>query len=491
MKAYLQRVTINCRPEPRPFGEVAEPWQWASLDPMVPALEFVAGVRMPDHYFRRSFLRVWPRGHDKTGAIGRILNWLLLYAKRPLNLYTAAGDTDQAHLIVESMQMEATLNPWLRNRIRFTRKVVRGPGGVLNVLSSDAPTAYGLTPDVMIFDEITHWEKDDLWNALYSGRGKRPGSVVIIITNSGQINSWQHRIYREAKEDLATWDTQEAPIDTQMASWMSAEEIAKIRRMLPRGLARRVLDNRWTDPAEEADYITRAEIVACQDLGRALGLVYQRGGNHNTKYFGSIDYGPRRDRTVCCVGHLRDDDVLAVDRMDVFQGSSDSPVLIATVEDWVREITDAFNYPKLWVDPYQMEGSIQKWELTVPVERFEARGGKSNYQMAETLRSLLSNTRVAWYPGAGTLIVEGRQETLVDELAGLVIKTTPYGYRFDHTAKFHDDRAVALGMLALGALKELPSVIGSMNVEPVKVVPSVPLNVAPLKSHTRGLWGMG
>lgn len=454
--AYLNRVVIDSRPEPRQFGLVSEQWQKDLNGNIIPALESVAGVRR-DYLGPRSFWYTLGRGHDKTSSIGRLMNWVLGYSRRRLNMAVAAADADQAGLIVEAMEGELNHNPWLKKLITVRRQRVYGPGGVLKVLAANAPTTWGLNCDVVILDELTHWNNDELWKVLWSGREKRPGSVFIVITNAGVKGSWQDDLHAKAKSSTS-WFVYDAPEGKQLASWMSPEAVQRMRDMLPRGLAKRVLDNKWIDPAEEADYLTRQEIQTCEGLGKDLGLVYQIGGNKITRYVAGIDYGPRRDRTALAILHFDlGKGKVFLDKLDVWQGSPDSPIRVQAVEEWIRDVNKHFYYPTLVIDPYQMEGTIQKFELSQPVERFEARGGKRTYEMAENLRSLIVNKQLVWYEGAGNLLVDGKQDTLVDEIAGLVIKPTPYGYRFDHEAGFHDDRAVAVGMAALFACRQDPS----------------------------------
>jgi hypothetical protein len=500
---YLDRVVIDSRPEPRRFGAVADPWQWEDAKLLAPVLESVAGVR--EYEGPRSVWITRGRGHDKTSSIGRFLNWLLGYSPRHLSIVVAAGDSDQAGLIVEAMGNEARLNPWLASRVRLHRDKAYGPGGYLKVLSADAATSMGLNADVLIVDELTHWKKPDLWEVLWTGREKRPGAVAVVITNAGVLGTWQDRLHKLALASPSDWLVRDTPPGVHLASWMSKEAINRLRSMFPRGLAKRVIDNIWIDPAEEADFLTRAEIEACDALGRLLGLTYQVQGRKGIRYVAGIDYGPRRDRTALVVLHAHpagaqhagpvNPGTVVVDRLDVWQGSPDEPILIQAIDDWLSQQRQAFPNLEVVFDPYQMEGLAQKWEQRMRVERFEARGGKRTYEMAENLRSLIVSKQLVWYPGAGTLVVNGYQETLVDEIAGLIIKPTPYGYRFDHEAAFHDDRAVAIGMAALHAVRMDPSgpgvLPGTVAVEEVKTfIPGVRVNrdQRPASSR-RGIWG--
>ncbi len=244
------------------------------------------------------------------------------------------------------------------------------------------------------------------------------------------------------------WYVYEAP--HRLASWMSDERINDLRRMLPRGLAKRLYDNIWVDAAEDCQFVTREEVQACVDNA----LVYRnRGISSHSPYYAAIDYGPVRDRTVMCVLHMEEGRII-LDRMDAIQGSSERRVPISLIEDWIDEIRKAFPNCNFVVDPYSLEGTIQKYQGLVEMERFEARGGKANYEMAANLRNLLVNGKMSFYPRAGELYLpDGRCEDIVDEISEVSIKPMAYGYRIINDGHTHDDRTVALGMAALQAVK--------------------------------------
>jgi hypothetical protein len=450
---YLQHVVIDRSPEPTAFRLAAEPWQWALASKIAPAIERIAGYN-PSYSGPRCFWFTLPRGHDKTSFIGRFASWALCFNRKSISGIAAARDRDQANFILDYMRAEARLNPWIDQRLSFHNYQVRGQNeSKLQIVSADAQSAFGNKSDFVIFDELTHWEKRDLFDSLFSGKEKRPQSVYIVITNAGLLRSWQHELIEHAKKN-PDWFVYESP--GPIAGWLSQEKIAQDAALLPKGLADRVLYNRWLDPSEGCGYITRAEAEACQRLGRELNLHYRHKAipGASGQYVAAIDYAPVRDRTVATVGHKDPSGVVVVDKMDVFQGSRENRVQIETLEEWMRDVNEAFRRPLFVVDPYQMESTIQRYSSRFRIERFEARGGKANYELAVNLHNLTIHHQLAWYDGCGTIFADGKPHTLVDEIAELVIKTMTYGYRFDHEQSKHDDRAVALGMMALYAVKE-------------------------------------
>jgi hypothetical protein len=372
-------------------------------------------------------------------------------------MLAAAADVDQAALLTESMETERLLNPWIKKRVGIGRGRAWGKGGYLKIITSDAPSASGHNVDVFVFDEVTMWEKRDLWDVVLTGREKRPGSVLLVITNAGVRGSWQEGVLAQARTN-SDWDVYESPEGVHLASWMDAERIAKNRLLVTPAMAKRMYDNKWVDPGEDSGFLSREDVQACEESGRALQLIPTRLGRRDVDYVAGIDYGPKRDRTALSVLHHAHDGTIRVDELTVLQGSPGQPVPIAAVEGWVEDINRRFHRPMLVIDPYQMEGTVQKYEYHQQVVRFESRGGKSNYEMASTLRSLVANKRLVWYAGAGDLpLADGRVETFADELCGLVIRATIYGYRFDHQVSFHDDRACSVGMAVLYAARNPPA----------------------------------
>ncbi|MDI6773536.1 MAG: terminase large subunit, partial [bacterium] len=77
-------------------------------------------------------------------------------------------------------------SPLLRGSVRITSReiVVPATGSRLRVLSSDAPTAYGLRPDWIAVDELAEWRRRELWDSLWSATGKRPRCRMIVITTA-------------------------------------------------------------------------------------------------------------------------------------------------------------------------------------------------------------------------------------------------------------------------------------------------------------------
>lgn len=468
LSSYLHNVTIASSPAPSRFGDIAEPWQRELLAPKIPAFEHLMGLR-DDYKGPRNLMSILSRGHDKSSLEGRLCNAALLFSKRQIKGYIFASDEDQGKLILQAMEEEARLNPWFYDRLTFRNGVVLGPSGFVEVLPADSGSAYGLRGNLFIADEFTHWKNDRLWRAVVSGKDKVSPNLLVVLSNAGVLDTWQHNVFLEAQANPKKWSLFYR--EGMLASWIDPEAIADTRKLLPPFEGDRLYGNLWIDPAAEADYLRKEEIAGCIALAAHLRLSPQYFGKPGIQnYVGAIDYGPRRDRTALCIVHLDLMNRVIVDRLDVWQGSPDSPTSIDRVEQWIETQHKKF-HPVLWVvDPYQMEGTIQDMERkSIPVERFASRGGAGTYQLAQLLRALVVEARLLWYPGAGDLVLpDGKIESFADELRYLRVKKMPYGFRFDHLAQKHDDRAVAVTMAALRAI-ELSQAPVIQNLQSIKL----------------------
>ena len=140
-----------------------------------------------------------PRGHSKTQDIAIAAVWALAFATRPIRGYCYAADRAQAALLKEAMQRVVRLNPWIGSILDVQRgEVVNiasqhpGEGGTLRIEASDVGSSYGILADVIIADEVCHWQGDGaLWHSLISSAAKRAGCLLLAISNAGFVDSWQ------------------------------------------------------------------------------------------------------------------------------------------------------------------------------------------------------------------------------------------------------------------------------------------------------------
>lgn len=254
-RAYLQMTVVNSLPRPRPFGEISEPWQWNDMfnPAFIKAVESMIAseeeaIRSP-YTGPHSFWRTFPRGSDKTSALARTVNHLLIFGRRsvPLKISVAAADKRQAKFLRDAMLVEKSLNPWFGKHLEINQYDAKGPSGELVILSADAGGAFGAGDDVIICDELTHWPSQDLFVALFSGRIKRQSNITIIITNAGYKGTWQWEALNNAKSN-PKWDVYDKP--GYKSGWVTKDMLKETRDFIIRTTgnvheAMRLLDNLW------------------------------------------------------------------------------------------------------------------------------------------------------------------------------------------------------------------------------------------------------
>jgi len=408
-------------PDGRSFGDAMADYQRADFE------QLFAPDAAPNVWISR------PRGGSKTTDIAAMAVADLLSAPDRSRLYAVAGDQDQAGLLLDAVATWLANSPDLEGSLTIQRDRVSNPltGSVLIVLSSDAPTALGLTPWRIFLDEIAAWPTGAMFGSMFSASHKLPGCRVIAMTTAGSPTSWAYELWKNVKQS-ARWLVLER---RELAPWSDTEQVEEARRLLPSGVFARYYDNAWT-AADEAPF-TLEQIERATDYGREPAT----GGDGNHLHFVGVDLGLVNDATVISVVR-QDRDRRAHKLVYTWyrQGSRESPVPIAEVEAELRSIQRRFGPTRIFCDPWQMKALIQ----AVPgVEEFAF--------TTKSMQPLSSSLLV--------LIREGRLRLLDDpnlrgELLGLTIVEKSYGWRIE-AASGHDDRVMALALAAHHADTEI------------------------------------
>lgn len=453
LKCYLDAVVIDCVPEPQLYKTVREGWQDRRDSALIPAFEFVAGLN-PTYTGNMNFYLGYGKGRDKTSGIGRFLNWSLAYAKRALRIYVGAKDLDQAAVLRDLMMKEASLpsNCWYFDRLDFSKKFIRGKvnGAEMHILACDPAGTQGKNPDILIYDELTAWDSEQFYSDLSSGAAKRGSAkdnrqfcLQMILTNAGYKDTWQDRIRQSVKaaaENGEGWYYYDEPEGVLTPSWMSKEAVDKLQ--LSKSEKDRLYYNRWIDLTVDRGAFSPTDINDC------IGEVIQPPPG--AKVYVGVDYGGTKDRTVMATVWW-DGYTVQVAHVEVWQGSPVNEIKITEVDAYLDRLLAQYPNATVVFDPYQLVASIQRLESRgYAVRKFEAKAGKANYQMLESLRTLISNKKMRFTADCGRHPYDGT--TLADELKRVIVKKMSYGFRLDHDYNEHDDRVVAVGMATLEAI---------------------------------------
>ncbi|MBA3821918.1 MAG: hypothetical protein H0X17_23745, partial [Deltaproteobacteria bacterium] len=140
----------------------------------------------------RELLVLLPRGNGKTTLMAALAVHHLLTVPDPA-VYVAAASRDQARVLGEAARRFArdagSEHLVIRHdEVRWVSdpEQPRVAHGHLRVIASDAPKAHGLTPSLVIVDELHAHADDELYLALRTAMLKRPGARMIVISTAGQ-----------------------------------------------------------------------------------------------------------------------------------------------------------------------------------------------------------------------------------------------------------------------------------------------------------------
>jgi hypothetical protein len=441
---FRKRLLIDTGSGMRLLGEVMDPWQRQDFEALDPGWRRCVGQTTDDVTLRAYLERA--RGHSKTGDIATSATWALFSAKRRIQGVVAAGDLDQARLLRDGMAVLVRNNPWIGMALSVQnyRVLNKVTGSVCDVLASDAASNYGLTPDFLICDELTHWNKPEMWEAMFSSAAKRAACMVLVIANAGlgEGTSWQWRI-REAARESVDWYFHR--LDGPQASWIGEKLLREQAVMLPGSAYRRLWLNQWQrgtgDALEPADIEAACTIV-----------------NPSTRYDGwthiqGLDLGIKHDHAALCVmackpgaGRVKLASIQSWKPPDTGRKEVD----LIEVKAAVRAAFIQYGSTVTFYDPHQCELMAQ--ELRAEGFRMEPMTfvGQNLTRMASTLIQVFSGHKIDLF----------RDKQLVDDLLRLSIVERPYGYRLDAVSddRGHADRATALAIALPTAaeISELP-----------------------------------
>lgn len=364
----------------------------------------------------------------------------MLFTELNAEVYSVAGDKDQAKIIFQMTKRAIERNPMLFDSVKIYKDeiVVPSTNSIYKVLSADAPTAHGLNPSCVIFDELWNQPNRDLYDALTQSPVRREPLTFIVTYAGTDQTSLLYEIYQTGVKKLDKrmyffWS------EENLASWVTEEYLEQQRMRLPAGVYQRLHENKWVQG--ENAFITRAEVEACKDYT----LKPQLSGRDNVKYYLAVDLGLVRDRTVLTICHKdSEDNLIYLDYIKTYQGSKKNPVIISDIENDIIWANDNFNVRKSVLDIWQMKNSAQKLKrMGVRIEEFTF--------TSSTIQKLSQNLYYIFHNG---LIRIFPCKLLEDELLSLNAEEKSYGWRLDHKSGGFSDHVISLGMSSMFAIQD-------------------------------------
>jgi Terminase large subunit, ATPase domain len=416
------------------FGDVAAEWQLDILEAI-------------DSGARRFAWIEAPRGYAKTSLLAMVALGRLILGEPGQRVYAAAGDRDQARLLADELRGYVRRNSRLASGLNVSayRAELPAKDNVLEVLTADAPTSWGLKPTLVLVDEVTVWRNRELFDSLLSATGKMAGAQLLAISNAGTLGSWQWDLREVVRTDE---DWLFRTLEPGQAPWISDKWIESQRRILPPPVFDRVILNKWGtgegaffEPAQVARCVVPAADFNAELLRRAVAKVAI-----------GVDLGVRHDATALAVVGCDQEGRAVVLDLAVFQPDKGAEVSLEGVEDAITSLYQRWNASAVVFDPHQARLMMQRIQGTVKVVEHPFTSA-SVEKLSKVLFERVSQGKLRFAEGAGRTFVNGQEWTLERELSELQYCQTSYGFKQDHRPHGFNDRvtAAALGLWHLSS----------------------------------------
>lgn len=127
-----------------------------------------------------------PRKNGKSSLLSALAMWALYCGPEGGEVYSLAGDREQARITFDTARRMIELSPELSARSRVFRNAIEFSdiGSVWRVVSSDAPLKEGLSPTFVLVDEV-HVIDQGLWDVMSLAMGSRREPLMVGITTAG------------------------------------------------------------------------------------------------------------------------------------------------------------------------------------------------------------------------------------------------------------------------------------------------------------------
>jgi phage terminase large subunit-like protein len=335
--------------------------------------------------YRRALIGV-PRKQGKSLLGTSIALQHLLSGPAGAQVYSAACDRQQARIVFGEARQQVLNSPTLSRVIKVYRDALEVPSrnAVYRALSADASSAQGLGPSLVVADELHVWPSsptntrgDDLWEALVSGSGDRPESMVLAITTAGgnmdtllgRLYEYGKRIARGEAEDnefgFWWWQVNADDDPTDPAVWRRANPNlaeglldesdfqAAVKSAGTVGFARfqRLRLNQWLRMSGE-DFIAPFQWKAAR---RDVGVL--PGDTVTVGFDGSVS----GDATGVVIQNV-DTGCLTVAK--VWEPDPNDPEWVVDrheVNAVIEKVFETYKVVKLWADPSFYEPDVLEW----------------------------------------------------------------------------------------------------------------------------------
>lgn len=327
------------------------------------------------------------RKNGKTGLMAPIALYGLMLDGSGAEVYSCAADRDQARLIFGAAKRTVELDPELSTVLKTYRDAIEYPatGSIYRVLSSEAYTKEGLSPTMVLADELHAWPNRDLYDVMALAMGARVDPLMLIVTTAGvrtdttdadsiAYTLWQYgcRVASGEVDDptfyLAWWSAPGGCALDDRAAWSDAnpglgvvldpDELGgQAKKAMAGGMSEAEFRikrlNQWVASTDQPALPGRSweACAAPRTVDRGTPVVLGFDGSwtgDSTAIVGA---------TIEAVPHLF--------VVESWERPSDNPhwrVDAATVDAAVRRAMVTYDVAEFAADPHEWRASLQAWE---------------------------------------------------------------------------------------------------------------------------------
>ncbi|MEN9935923.1 MAG: hypothetical protein RLZZ387_2502 [Chloroflexota bacterium] len=159
---------------------ILRPWQRKLMDSLF--------ARRADKRLRHRVAVVGlPRKNGKSALGSGIALYGLFMGPRGGEVYSCAADREQARIVFGSAKQMVEMSPELAEQAKLYRDAIEIPatGSVYRVLSSEAFTKEGLSPTLVVYDELHAAPNRELWDVMTLAQAARYDALTLAITTAG------------------------------------------------------------------------------------------------------------------------------------------------------------------------------------------------------------------------------------------------------------------------------------------------------------------
>jgi phage terminase large subunit-like protein len=127
------------------------------------------------------------RKNGKSALSSGIALWGLFLGENGGEVYSCAADKDQAKIVFNDAKKMIEAEPDLYEQVNLYRDVIEVPstGSIYRALSSEAFTKEGLSPSLVIYDELHAAPNRELFDVMQLGMAARRSPLLLAITTAG------------------------------------------------------------------------------------------------------------------------------------------------------------------------------------------------------------------------------------------------------------------------------------------------------------------